>query len=405
MIVLTGATIITCDGDRIIRNGALAIRGERIEWVGPAGELPPTPPEAEVADLRGKTVLPGLVNAHMHFTYWRAFGPIAKPAFAADDAFRAVRASLNCLRAGITTGRDCGHADEVHRPLQRAIAEGVIAGPRIYAAGDALTAPFGHNHFILRTVRNAEEARNAVLEQLSQGVDFVKVLASQEDLWSYRGEELAVPWVPAETLRVIAETAHAGGTPVSAHANGNQTIRRVVEAGFDGVEHGIYLSAENARLMKQTGMFLVPTVSGYREIANPAWKRGPRWVERYGALAKAHPASVRNALEHDVTITVGTDTLGSMAQEIALLVEIGMRPLDALKAATINGARLCRLDDRIGSLVAGKLADLVAVDGDPLADLTTLREPVAVFKGGVRYSPAQLGALLPPSPHFPSDPD
>ncbi|MBI3978674.1 MAG: amidohydrolase family protein [Chloroflexi bacterium] len=400
MIVLTGATVITCEGDQIIRDGAVVLEGERIRWVGPAGEAPPAPPDAVVYDARGKTVLPGLVNAHIHFTMRRGYGVPAKGSSIADDAFRAVRAALACLKEGVTSARDTGHLDYVHRELQRAIADGIIVGPRIHTSGDALVMSYGHAYFMCKVVRNAQEAADAVLEQIHAGVDFIKVITSQEDLFQYQGEELAVPWFPPEALKAIAETAHSAGTPVTGHANGNRAIRRVIEAGFDSIEHGIYLNAENARLMKQTGMFLTPTMTGYRRNGDISWKRGARWAERYGKLAQVHPGSVRNALEHDVPIATGTDTLGLLDEEIAILIEIGMRPIDAIKAATINGARLCRMDDRIGSLVSGKLADLIVVDGDPLADPSTLRWPEAVFKGGVRFTPAQIDAFVPPSPLF-----
>jgi len=394
------ATIITLDGEnRIIREGALAVEDGKIAEVGPASIVPAS--AADVVDLKGKTIVPGLVNAHIHFTLRRSFGSVAgSHKDPATLAFRAIRTCLTCFREGVTAARDMGHKDEVHEQLRDAIRAGIVAGPRIRAAGNAIVMSYGHAHYVCHQVHGTEELAKEIRRQINSSVDFIKIIASHDDLWHLSGRDICRPWFSLEDLKTAADLAHLGGLKITAHANGAETIHRVIEAGFDCIEHGIFLDEEAAVRMKERGMFLVPTLSGYRQNSDPFWNRGENWTKRYAMLWEAHREGIRHAVKHGVKLAAGTDTLGGMAEEIELLHEAGLTPLEALRAATINGAELMGLADGIGTLEAGKYADFLVLDADPLENVGNLRELFLTVKGGVEYSPAELDKFIPASPLY-----
>lgn len=398
VLLLRNARILTMADDGLIEQGEVLIDGERIAGVA-EGHNPDRFGSAtlEEIDLNGKTVLPGLVNSHIHFTMWRSYGSIREHPDTSSQAFRAVRSCLNCLRRGITAARDMGHKDDVHLQLRDAIDAGVILGPRVFSAGNAIVMSYGHAHFICNPVDNTSELVAAIRQQVSQGCDFIKIIASHDDLWRLKRDQFAVPWFSQADLEVAANTAHEIGVPITAHANGTETIRRVIKARFDSLEHGIYLDDDSAEMMKDQGMFLVPTMTGYKQNSDPVWRRGPEWTERYAHLWSAHLESVRRAVRHGVQMAAGTDTLGDVVEEMELMCQAGLSPLEAIKAATLNGARLMKMDSEIGSVETGKAADLLVVEGDPLTDLSTLRQVAYVIRNGVVYTPGLLNQMVPAS--------
>jgi len=188
--------------------------------------------------------------------------------------------------------------------------------------------------------------------------------------------------------------------PVTAHVNGRSSIDLVLDAGIDCIEHGIYLTSEQARRAKQQGVHFVPTMTGYQENADPKWNRGAAWTQRYGVLWSHHQESVRNALEAGLLIATGTDTLGEVAAEVSLLAGLGMSHMECIRAATINGAIVSGSEAELGSLESGKLADFAVLDGNPLDDLLALRRVCSTVIGGKEFFAEQLDALIPESRFF-----
>jgi imidazolonepropionase-like amidohydrolase len=403
MTIFCHARVITCNPkDEIFHDGFIAIGGDKILGVGEMTELSSHPQLARNTpiDLSGKTIIPGLVNAHIHFTMRRGLGRVTSHPDVATESFQAVRTCLNCLREGVTAARDMGHNDHVHMQLRDAVNSGMILGPRMKAAGEAVLMSWGHAYFMCQQVHTVDEAVAEIRRQVTFGADFIKLIASNDDVWQYKGDELAVPWFDLNILKACVKTAHECGLKVTVHANGTETLNRVLQAGVDGIEHGIYLNRSQAKEMKERGIFLVPTMTGYRENSDPKWGRGDLWTERYAALWLQHQRSMAHALEAGVFIATGTDTLGEVADEMELLTRLGMSSLDSLKAATLHGAKVLEMENEIGSLEPGKMADFVVLNRNPLEDIRGVRSICQVFKGGKVYQSDELDRFVPECKHF-----
>ncbi len=403
MIIFCHVRVITCNAkNQVLPDGFVAIEGDRIADVGEmTGLSSRTPLEGETRiDLSGKTIIPGLINAHIHFTMRRGLGAVTSHPDVATESFQAVRTCLNCLREGVTAARDTGHNDQVHMQLRDAVHSGLIVGPRMKVAGVALLMSWGHAHFMCQHVHSVDEAVAEVRRQVTLGADFIKLIASNDDVWQYKGEELVVPWFDLKVLKACVETAHESGLKVTVHANGTETINRVLQAGVDGIEHGIYLNRSQAKEMKERGIYLVPTMTGYRENADPKWGRGKLWTERYGVLWAQHQKSMVHALEEGVLLATGTDTLGEVADEMELFTRLGISSLDVVKTATLHGARVLQMEDEIGSLEVNKFADFVVLDGNPVEDIRVVRRIVQVFKGGKPYAREEIDRWVPDCEQF-----
>ena len=400
MKLYRNAKILTCNAqNEVINNGHLVVEGNTIRAVlrEDTGEFP----QAESVDLTGKTIVPGLINSHIHMSLRRSFGSVSgSHKDPASLAYRVIRTCLTSLREGVTTTRDMGHKDGMHVQLRDAIEQRIISGPRIKAAGDAIVMSFGHAHFFCHQVNNTDEMIMEIRRQINNGVDFIKIIASHDDLWHLSGAEICKPWFSLSDLTAAAELAHLGESKITAHANGGATIHRVIEAGFDCIEHGIFLDEEAAVRMKEKGMFLVPTLSGYRQNSDSFWNRGENWTNRYAHLWEAHRESVRYAVKHRVDLAAGTDTLGGIVEEIELLNEAGLSSMEAIRAGTINGARLMDMDREIGSIEAGKLADFLILDEDPSEDVANLRSVRVTVKDGTEFAREELDKFIPESVHY-----
>jgi imidazolonepropionase-like amidohydrolase len=386
------------DGDAMHAGWAVLVRGDRIEAAGPTSSIA-APADAKRMTLAGTTLLPGLIEGHSHLllhpyneTSWN--DQVAREPLAYRVA-RAVNHARDTLMAGVTTVRDLGSegAGYADVGLKRAIDEGVIPGPRMLVAGPAMvaTGSYGPKGYAPEwTVpQGAEEASgpDRVMEvarnQMGRGADFIKIYADYR--WGPTGE--ARPTFTAEEIRLIVDVARSSGRPVVAHAATPEGMRRAIEGGVETIEHGDGGTPEVFRLMAQRKVALCPTLAaGDAILQYRGWKKGGA-PEPPRITAKR--ASFKAALDAGVTICFGGDVgvyaHGDNVRELELMVAYGMRPADALRSATSINARLFHLDQRLGSVKGGLLADLIAVEGDPTADIGALRKVKLVMKGGKLY--------------------
>jgi len=377
------------------RNATIVVRDGRIESVEDG--FVPVPAGARLIDLSDRFVLPGLIDAHVHLTTDRAGveGQLAE--MTESVPLRAYEAAWNArktLDAGFTTVRNLGSDDGVTLGLRDAIRRGWATGPRIVDAGTSISASTGHmdptlgmreeyHEALLRsgsTCDGADDCRRAVRRQIARGVDVIKI-ATTGGVNSRIGLGLGAQMFEDE-VRAIVETAHLYGRKVAVHAHGADGIVLALRAGADSVEHGTLLDEEGIRLFRATGAYYVPTLStvnGYIERlrANPNAYVGEvrekiEW--RIGitgrSLRRAFPAGVRIAFGTDA----GVSMHGRNADEFLLMVEHGMDPMAAIVAATVNAADLLGLAGEVGTIEPGRSADIIAVAGDPLADVGVLRD-------------------------------
>lgn len=363
-------------------------------------------PGAKVVDLRDRFVLPGLIDSHVHLTSEQ--GPNSQleefTKTRSDLALDGAWNGMKTLRAGFTTVADLGAPNESIFALRDAIRSGRIPGPRIIASGGAISVHGGHGdpgngvpEALVPIYRGpsvcsgADDCRRAVREQVRAGADIIKITATGGVL-SQTAAGLAKQFSDDE-LRAIVETAHSMGRKVTAHAHGADGVNSFLRAGGDSIEHGTYLDAESIKLFKSTGAWLVPTLMAgdfvAREAARPNTFFSPAQRDKALLAGPKMLDMARRAHDGGVRIAFGTDTgvsaHGDNAGEFALLIKAGLTPLDAIRAATVWAAEHFGLADQIGSLAAGKQADLIAVRGDPLVDVTVLTRVSFVMKGGVVY--------------------
>jgi len=356
---------------------ALRVKGDRIAAVGPAGAME-APDGAKVIDLPGATLLPGLIDAHVHLTW-------------DDGRSEATReAARATLEAGFTTVRSCGAPDGADLVLRDAVERGEVKGPRIIAAG----APLGFAGGVCAQVfpgqgvfSNAAEALAHIGRLGAAGASWVKICAGGGVL--PRPDDEASAEVPPEMLAAIVAEAHRLGMKVAAHAQGPVAIAAATRAGVDSIEHGALLDEDGAKLMIERGTWLVPTFYRMRWGREQAAAAGTpaAALERSDALTERARERLRRALALGVRVTLGTDATviphGLNAREVGALVDLGMTPLQALQAATTGAAEMLGWSDRVGTLKPGRFADLVAVEGNPLEDVTALERVALVVKGGV----------------------
>ena len=402
-IALTGGRLIDGTGADPIIDAVIIIDGGRIDQAGPAGQIE-IPATAEVIDVAGKTVLPGLIDAHVHLfgitsmnqMTWVIDEPHVRTIRAAMDAWR-------CLDAGFTTVRDAGGMLAIY--VKRAIEEGSAIGPRIVASGMVISQTAGHGdlHFvpaewsrrtqITRLADGVPEVRKAAREQLREGADMLKIFTTG-GVMSEKDKPTACQYSMDE-IQAFVEEARNAGVRTGTHAQGTQGIKNAVLAGVDNVDHGIYLDDEVIELMVERGTTLVPTMAVLEAIVLHGRNEGvpETSVRKAESVQAAHIRSFKKALAAGVVCGLGTDYLseprspmGANADELLMYVnKAGLSPMEAIVCATRNNAIVVGLEDEIGILESGKQADLIVVDGDPLADISVLRDRdkiVSVYKGG-----------------------
>ncbi len=382
--VLAGGRILTCCGDEIIESGFVEIDDGAIKAVGSMSELGET--GAQVLDCSGKTIMPGLMNSHAHLA-WDGVHDLARQSL--DDppeisAYKSAGNMIKSLKAGLTLVRDLG-MNQSNFFAKQAVEQGIFPGPRLLIAGEAIVQTGGHTFWCCREASGADEMRRAVRDQVKGGADLIKIMASH-DLLEFTDEE----------LHAVIDEAHRNGLPITAHATFDAGIRRVAAFGVDVIEHGGSMSDETIQLLLDKDIPIVTTFAPLvmqsqadlaRQYDIPEWKI----AERQAAVAgRARFDGLIRAAQAGVTIAFGTDA-GSpvvghdvVAPELAFMVELGIKRdnYDALRSATIVAASLNKLEDKLGSLEAGKDADIIVMAGDPLADLHALEQIEMVFIAG-----------------------
>jgi imidazolonepropionase-like amidohydrolase len=388
-IVLKPARVF--DGEAMHEGWLVRVRGQRIESAGPPPNVETA--GAKVIELAGATVLPGLVEGHSHIllhayneTKWE--DQVLHEGLALRAA-RAVNHLRNTLMAGFTTVRDLGTegAGYADVELKQAVNQGIVPGPRVLASTRAIvaTGSYAPKGFALewRVPQGAEEAdgidslARVVRDQIGHGADWIKLYGD----YRWGAGPGARPTFSLEEMKLAVETARSAGVPVAVHSNTAEGMRRAALAGVETIEHGGEGTPDVFKLMVEHHVALCPTITAGAGPWPPANPESP--------ANQRKRASFKAALDAGVTILSGSDvgvfTHGDNARELELMVAYGMSPVDALKSATSVGARVLRIDDRIGAIKPGLLADIAGFDGDPTRDISALHRVKFVMKGGRVY--------------------
>ncbi|MHA3977039.1 amidohydrolase family protein [Halovulum sp. GXIMD14794] len=380
--------VITAVGDEVIEDGFVHISEGKIAAVGKRADLASAPEGAEVIDTGGKTLMPGMMNSHAHLS-WDGIHELSQQSMYDAPEIRAYKAAgnmLKSLKAGITLVRDLGVHD-ANLFTKQAVAQGIFPGPRLLVSGESIIQTGGHTYWVCREASGADEMRRAVRDQVKGGADLIKIMACHDTL-EFTDDE----------LHAVIDEAHRNRLPITAHATYDACIKRVAEFGIDCIEHGGSMSDETIQVLLDRKLPIVTTFSALVIQANPDIARAfgiPEWkiAERQRAVAdKSRFDGLLRASKAGVPIVFGTDA-GSPAvehdrivPELGFMVEVGVCPdnMDALRAITARAAVLNGFGDTLGTLEAGKLADLIVVDGKPDADLTALERVEMTFIDGKR---------------------
>ena len=392
------ANVTLFDGRALKTKAGVLVANGTISWVGAHARAPREARAAHEVDGAGKTVTPGLIDCHVHLCFDGSADFAGEAREMTNDAVATVKAVRNAARNlehGVTTVRDLGAPGAVSIEVARAVDRGVIPGPRILAAGRALTITGGHGHNIglAREVDGPDAVRKAVREEIRAGARVVKVIATGGVLTP--GITADFTAFTPEELEAAVDEARKWERTVAAHAIGPAGIVHAVRAGVDSVEHGSMLTTEGARLMKERGTFLVPTISAIRGMVDHPDEVPAYAVEKASALAGEARDAFRRALRSGVLLACGTDAgtpfnpHGNAPFEIVRMVEWGMTPVRAMRAATSGAAQLLRLPD-VGTVEAGRAADLVLYDANPIEQIEAVMKPAMVMRAGDVASGAAL---------------
>jgi len=406
VVVLKAARLIDGTGAAPINNAVIIITDNKITAVGSASSVS-IPSDVKVIDLGDVTLLPGFIDAHTHLVGRVLGDPEGDTAPVKDYesfvAILSVRHARDTLMAGFTSVRNVGASGRFDdMALRKAINEGWTPGPRMESAGHAIGITGGHcdeNGFRPGLVQlgpvdgvadGPEQIRQAVRLQIKYGADVIKTCATGGVL--SEGDAVGATQYSFEELKALVDEANKLERKVAAHAHGTEGIKLAVRAGVSSIEHGSFLDEEGARLMVERGTFLVPTLSAAEAVERAAKTgvlKGLR-AEKALAAAAAVRRSIKLAVASKIQIALGTDAgvivHGTNAREFFLMVDWGgMTPMESIMAGTINGAKLLGWDKNLGSITAGKWADIVAVSGDPLKDIHNMEKVVFVMKNGVVY--------------------
>ena len=395
-IAIVGGTLVDLNGEAPIENAVIVVNGERITAIGSAADVE-IPADAKQIDAKGKYLIPGLMNMHVHLGLilpGKMKAQLANESEAAL-ALRMAHAARAVLKAGITTIRLPGDSKHADLALDKAIKKGQAIGPRIYSSGESLNITGGHGSKKGVTFHDGPyELVKAARKEISAGAKWIKILISGGI--ATNGGGIAAPLMTPEEINAVVDAAHRFGAKVTAHSGSPLATSIAIDAGIDSIEHGYFLDKKTLRKMKRHGTWLIPTIVVSQPATQPFFERigSPQWyLDRRNSVGKVHWNALETAISEGVNIALGTDQLPSepndgttaTAREAQYYVEAGMTPLQALRAATIEPAKMLGADDNIGSLEVGKYADILAVEKDPTEDITALRNISLVMKGGKVY--------------------
>lgn len=385
-VLINGKIFDAVDG-RVKENGAVVVRGDRIESVIPAGVPVGLLPDDRVYDLGeagNACLLPGLIDAHVHL----AFGGVDKREKSDPLQYQEIRFVHNgviTLLSGVTTVRDCGAADNLDVHYKRALSRHMVPGPRTLICAQPIIATGGHCTYMGRQVDGPYEARKATREQLNKMVDFIKIMVTG-GLTTPTGTPMDAQLTMDEIVSVI-EIAHMNDKHVSIHMEGGPALIPCVEAGVDTVEHGIYITGEDVACMKEHKVPYIPTLSGIRMIGRHGSEEATPidylTVKKCSEALARHRESFQMAMDADLLIGAGTDYKhGMLGKELEVMVEYGMSTAGALFTATRNAAEILRLGDSLGTIEPRKIADFLIVKGDPVEDIRNINNVHMVFQSG-----------------------
>ncbi len=400
--IIKAGSLVDVESGKIVKDQLVFIKGERIESVGSGNDN--IPKDANIIDLSGYLVTPGLIDCHTHLVDLQSpspAGPLEKSE--AAYAFEGVRNAKKTLMAGFTSVRDVGTWRVfTDAALRDAINDGTVPGPRMQVAGTYITTSSGsgdltgiaHDIVLPPTMRfgvanSVDEVRQKVRELLNGGADFIKIMATGAVLTS--GTKPGVSEYGEGELRAAVTEAAKYGAQVTSHAHGADGIKNALRAGVQSIEHGSLIDDEGIAIMKKQGIYLVADIYNGDYISEVGKKES--WPDEYlkknDLTAEAQRAGFRKAVAAGVKIAYGTDSgvypHGWNAKQLPYMVKYGMTAMQAIQSATVEAARLLKWEDKVGSIKAGKLADIIAVKGDQLGDLTQFEKVEFIMKGGVVY--------------------
>ena len=408
-VVIHAGRLLAVPGTAVVERHSIIVAGRtivevRAGFVDP-GDVGDDPGRVRVIDLSDKVVLPGLIDSHVHITSESGPGFKLRRVVSSgpDQAISAAMNARRTLMAGFTTVRDTagfrGDDFEAVFAIRDGIARGKVAGPRLLVSGQGITPTAGHGDFMgyrpdIETLLapksicdSPAECRKTTRYMIKRGADFIKIAVTggiTSEIAAGLGQQMT-----DQEIKAVVETAHGLGRRVAAHAHGTNGINAALRAGVDSIEHGTFMDDESVKLFRRTGAYLVPTMLAHKasadRVANdPSLpeavrrKSQDRTDDKIAQVRRAYRAGVRMAFGTDAAISPH----GTNAEEFALLAEAGVTPMDAIVMATVNAADLLGITDIAGSIEPGKAADIIAVDADPLADITVLEQVVFVMKDG-----------------------
>lgn len=400
VVAIRAGRLFDSKSGNMLSNQVVLIRGDRITDVVPAGRAI-IPAGARVIDLSRATVLPGLIDAHTHIMLTGEFnGRYDEELLKESWQYRTIEAVVNArkdLEAGFTSMRDLETEGAMYSDVdvRNAINRGLVPGPRLEVATRALSTMgsyplLGYSPEVtvpkgVQIVDGPWECRKAVREERSYGADLIKVYSTQKGYFTPDGQYHAIPTFTLEEMEAIVDEAHRLGLKVACHSYGGEGLHNCIDAGVDSIEHGLDLDDDAITKMLARGIWYVPTLYVYTLVPSLDAQELKVTGGKLNTI-RMHELSFKKALARGVKIAFGTDVgpfpHGTQAKEFEFMVQYGMAPGQAIQAATVNAADLLGWQDRVGSIEAGNFADLVAVSGDPLADITELERVKFVMKGG-----------------------
>jgi len=400
--------LIDGTGAPAIREGAVVVEGRVITAVGPLGEIVP-PPNAITVDCGYDTVLPGFVDSHTHVTLNSCRGLPLKTQADADPAMLVLHAASNLRRdlaAGVTCMRALGETVPfVDLSIRDAVSQREIPGPRLLVAGRALRPSHGTGSLVAQSCDGPDALRKAVRENIAAGVDVIKVIATnltygETASAQWRGDLIPVRAYTRDEIAAVVEEAHNAGLKVAAHALGGPAMRWALECGVDSIEHANLIEEEDVELFLEVGAWIsTPNLQLFFDSAEglegrPDYKRLPLWCkERIRRAREQTRQMLPQVLKAGVKIALGADTRhGQLWREAVNLVKLGCDPMDVIVAITRRGAELCGIEDEVGTLEVGKLANVVSVKGDPTRDMAVLKDVgMVMIEGELYQAPPEAG--------------